>query len=412
MSTVGTDDDPGIDSADRDARPAEMLTVEPVDMADARAMAAEPADVMEVQFVDVRAAYEAQRAQIDDAIAGVLGRGDFVLGSAVGTFEEAFATYCGARHAVGVDSGFSALELLLRAYGIGPGDEVITAANTFVATVGAIDVVGARPVLVDMSPKTYALDPDRLAAAITPATRAIIPVHLYGQPADMDAINDIASTHGLTVIEDACQAHGARYRGRRAGSLGHAAAFSFYPGKNLGAFGDGGMVVTDDDEVAETVRKLRNLGSTEKYCHDVKGFNRRLDTLQAAVLEVKLARLDHDNALRRRAAALYDALLEEPAVRTPWTAPNTEHAHHLYVIEVDDRNALRSHLATVGVATGVHYPVPIHMQPAYTALGDGPGSYPTTEASAQRILSLPMHPYVSPAAVAHTAGWITRFYSG
>ena len=392
--------------------PAEMTTVAPADLRDARTMAAMEAGVVQVPFVDVRAAYEAQRPQIDAAIAGVLERGDFILGDAVDAFEEAFAAYCGTRHAVGVDSGFSALELTLRAYGIGAGDEVITAANTFVATVGAIDIVGARSVLVDMDADTYTIDPDALAAAVTPATRAIIPVHLYGQPADMDAVNAIAAAHDLVVIEDACQAHGATYRGRRAGSLGDAAAFSFYPGKNLGAFGDGGMIVTDDEVVATATRKLRNLGSIEKYRHEIKGFNRRLDTLHAAVLDVKLSRLDDDNRLRRRTAHIYDDLLGDLPVRTPRTADDVDHVHHLYVIECDDRDALRAHLAGVGVATGIHYPVPIHLQPAYTSLADGKGSFPVTESGAARILSLPIFPNMPLEAVAHAAGSIARFYSG
>ncbi len=390
---------------------ADVLPIDGADLEEARAMAAAPAAAMDVPFVDVPRMYDAQRSQIDTAIAGVLERGDFVLGSAVAAFEEAFAAYCGAGYAIGVDSGFSALELILRAHGIGPGDEVVTAANTFVATVGAIDIVGARAVLVDIAPDTYTLDPDAVEAAITPATRAIIPVHLYGQPADMDAVNAIAARHGLLVIEDACQAHGAVYRGRRTGVLGHAAAFSFYPAKNLGAFGDGGMIVTNDAATAETVRKLRNLGSTEKYRHDVKGFNRRLDTLHAAVLSVKLARLDWDNASRRRTAALYDSLLHGLPVRVSWTRPDVEHVHHLYVIETYDRDALRQHLAAVGVATGIHYPVPIHLQPAYDFLADGTGSFPATEAGAERILSLPMYPDMPLAAIAHTAGWITRFYA-
>jgi dTDP-4-amino-4,6-dideoxygalactose transaminase len=375
-------------------------------------MATELAPAMNVPFVDVRSSYNVQKAQIDAAIAEVLEQGDFVLGAAVTAFEEAFAVYCGAAHAVGVDSGFSALELILRAHGIGLGDEVITAANTFVATIGAIDIVGARPVLVDVTPDTHTVDPNAVEAAITSATRAIIPVHLYGHPADMDAVNAIAARHGLLVVEDACQAHGARYRGRRAGVLGHAAAFSFYPAKNLGAFGDGGMVVTDDAEIAATLRKLRNLGSAEKYRHDLKGYNRRLDTLHAAVLAVKLARLDDDNASRRRTASIYDDLLHDVPVDLPRTREDVEHVHHLYVIETDHRDALRQHLATVGVETGIHYPVPIHLQPAYDHLADGRGSFPVTEAGSERILSLPMYPGMPLAAVAHTAGWITLFYSG
>lgn len=394
------------------ARPADVMTVDRARLDDARAMAALPAATMEVPFVDVRASYLAQKPAIDAAMAEVLGNGDFILGSAVERFEEAFAAYCGTRYAIGVDSGFSALELILRAHDIGPGDEVITAANTFVATVGAIDIVGARPVLVDVRPDTYELDPGAVEAAITRATRAILPVHLYGHPADMDAINAIAEARGLLVVEDACQAHGAIYRGRRVGSFGAAAAFSFYPAKNLGAFGDGGMVVTDDAGTATTIRMLRNLGSADKYRHERKGFNRRLDSLQAAVLVVKLARLDDDNASRRRAAGIYDDLLAGLPIQLPRARADVEHVHHLYVIQADDREALRGHLASVGVDTGIHYPVPIHKQPAYHALGHDAGSLSETEASARRILSLPIYPNMPLAAVTHTAGWIAKFYSG
>ncbi len=393
-------------------RPVDASVIDDASFARLRAMASLPAATMDVPFVDLGAAHAAQRDQIDQAIAGVLERSDFVLGAAVEAFEQAFAAFCDAKHAVGVDSGFSALELSLRAHDIGAGDEVITAANTFVATVGAIDNVGALPVLVDVRPDTYTLDPDRIEAAITPATRAIIPVHLYGQPAQMAAINEIAAAHGLVVIEDACQAHGARYRGARAGSLGHAAAFSFYPAKNLGALGDGGMVVTDDPEIARRLRSLRNLGSTTKYQHDVKGFNRRLDTLHAAVLSVKLTRLDADNASRRRTARLYDMLLADAPVQTPRTSRDVEHVHHLYVIQADDRERLREHLSAAGIATGIHYPIPIHRQPAYDALARAGERYPVTDTAAPRILSLPMYPGMPDAAVAHTAGWIINFYSG
>jgi dTDP-4-amino-4,6-dideoxygalactose transaminase len=412
MSATGL----GASTGARTERPVERRAdPSPDDQGDleaARALAAEPAATMDVLFVDVRTTYDAQRAQIDAAMTGVLEHGDFVLGDAVAAFEEAFAAYCGAGHAVGVDSGFSALELILRAHGIGPGDEVVTAANTFVATVGAIDSAGARPVLVDITPDTYTMDPAAVAAAITPATRAIVPVHLYGQPADMDAITAIAARHGLLVVEDACQAHGAMHKARRTGVLGDAAAFSFYPAKNLGAFGDGGMVVTDDPAIADIVRKLRNLGSAEKYRHDIKGFNRRLDTLHAAVLSVKLTRLDRDNASRRRTAALYGGLLAGLPLRLPHTRADAKHVHHLYVIETSDRDALRRHLTAVGVATGIHYPIPIHLQPAYHFLAHGTGSFPATEAGAARILSLPMYPDMPLAGVAHTAGWITRFYTG
>jgi dTDP-4-amino-4,6-dideoxygalactose transaminase len=367
--------------------------------------------LVNVPFVDLQAEYQAIKEQIDTAITGVLNRSDYVLGKAVREFEDAFAEYCKTSHAVGVDSGYSALELILKAYDIGPGDEVITAANTFIATTLAISNCGARPVLVDMDPNTYNLDPARLEAAITPATRAIIPVHLYGQPADMDAIMAIARRHGLQVIEDACQAHGARYKGRRTGGLGDAAAFSFYPSKNLGAFGDGGMVVTNDAHVADKVRLLRNLGQPAKYQHQIKGYNHRLDTIQAAILCAKLPYLDERNAARRRAAAAYNDLLADVSVSTPQEANWAEHVYHLYVIQVSDRAALQAHLNEAGIASGIHYPIPIHLQPAYAELQHKPGDFPVTEQYADQILSLPMYPHIHLEAVEHTAHAIRMFYA-
>lgn len=367
-------------------------------------------DRLEVPFVDLGADYELRKDEIDAAMSQVLGRSDFILGEALSALETAFADFCGVRHAIGVDSGFSALELILRAHELGPGDEVITAANTFVATVAAIEAVGAKPVLVDVVPTTHTIDPDLARGAITPATRAIIAVHLYGQAAEMEAIYDIGQECGLHVFEDACQAHGARYHGRRAGTLGDAAAFSFYPSKNLGAFGDGGMITLDQDEVAGRLRALRNLGSSVKYDHDIKGFNRRLDTLQAAVLAVKLRYLDADNEKRRQAAGVYDRLLIDVPVATPTVMGRSEHVFHLYVVEVEERARLQSYLQRAGVRTGIHYPIPIHLQRAYRSLGRGPGTFPVTERAAQRILSLPMYPTISSAALAHTAGAIRAFF--
>jgi len=364
---------------------------------------------MKVSFVDLQHEYQGIKDEIDAAITGVLNRSDYVLGKPVHEFEPAFASYCEADHAVGVDSGFSALELILRAYGIGLGDEVITAANTFIATALAISNCGARPVLVDVDPETYNLDPALLENAITPATRAIMPVHLYGQPADMDSILTIAQKHGLRVIEDACQAHGARYKGRRTGSLGDAAAFSFYPSKNLGAYGDGGMVVTNDSAVAEQVRILRNVGQSAKYQHPVKGFNHRLDSIQAAVLCAKLPHLDARNAWRRETAVRYNKLLANTAVTIPTASAWAEHVYHLYIIQVDNRDKLQEHLAEAGIATGIHYPIPIHLQPAYAELGHKPGDFPVTEQLAQRILSLPMYPGIIPEAVEYTSAAINNF---
>lgn len=365
-----------------------------------------------VPFVDLKADNAVAVDEIDAAIAGVLDRCDFILGDLVTDFEEAFAAYCGAGYAVGVDSGFSALELILRAYAIGPGDEVITAANTFIATVGAIHAAGATPVVVDVLPSTGNIDPEAVRRAVTGATRAIVPVHLYGRPADMEPLNRMAAEHGLVVIEDACQAHGARYDGGRAGSLADAAAFSFYPSKNLGAFGDGGMVVTDHAEVARSVTALRNLGSSRKYHHESKGFNHRLDTLQAAVLAAKLPYLDRGNAWRRRMASLYERLLTGLPVTTPHPSADDGHVFHLYVIEVPDRDDLQAHLASVGVSSGIHYPVPVHHQPAYSSLGNGPGSFPVTERAASRILSLPMYATIPMESVAYTAAAVRAHYEG
>jgi dTDP-4-amino-4,6-dideoxygalactose transaminase len=366
---------------------------------------------MKTPFVDLQIEYQTIKADIDTAIADVLAHSDYVLGRAVGQFEEAFAEYCEVDYAVGVDSGFSALELILRAYDIGPGDEVITAANTFIATALAISTVGARPVLVDIDRDTYNLNPDLLEAAITPATQAIIPVHLYGQPAEMELIVAIAQRHGLTVIEDACQAHGARYMGRRTGSLGDAAAFSFYPSKNLGACGDGGMAVTNDPVIADRVRLLRNLGQKVRYHHQIKGFNHRLDTLQAAILYTKLPHLDERNAGRRRAAALYDQLLADLPLVTPKVAAERDHVYHLYVIRVRERDTLQAYLSEAGIATGIHYPIPIHLQVAFEELGYQPGDFPVTEQYAGEILSLPMYPELSRTAIVDLFDTVKALYS-
>ncbi len=294
--------------------------------------------------------------------------------------------------------------MILRGYGIGAGDEVITQANTFSATALAIATVGARPVLVDADEKTYTLDPNLLEAAITPATKAILPVHLYGQPADMDPIVEIARKYGLLVIEDACQAHGALYKGRRTGSLGDAAAFSFYPAKNLGAYGDGGAVVTNDAKLAERIGWLRNVGQRAKNDHAVKGFNHRLDTLQAAVLKVKLPHLDEWNTGRGCAAEIYADALGGQAVITPKVAPYAQHVYHLYVIRVAGRDALADVMKQSGVGTGIHYPIPIHLQEAFQDLGYKQGDFPVTEKLCGEILSLPMYPEIQPESIHYVAG--------
>jgi dTDP-4-amino-4,6-dideoxygalactose transaminase len=343
-------------------------------------------------FVDLRAQYRTIAREINEAISRVITEADFILGHEVDLFEEEFAAFCGAKYGVGVDSGTSALELALRAYEIGPGAEVITAANSFIASALAISHAGARPVLVDVDPATCTIDVTEIARAVTPRTKAIIPVHLYGQPAHMGPIRQLAEKLDLLIIEDACQAHGARYGGKRTGSLGHAAAFSFYPGKNLGAYGDGGIVVTNDSDVARRLRMLRNYGQKEKYDHQFRGYNRRLDTLQAAILRAKLRHLENWNVLRRWNARLYQRFLEGTGVVTPVEARGTESVWHLYVIQAELRDLLREHLVSRGISASVHYPVPIHLQPAYTDLGYKPGDFPVTEAVAQRILSLPMYP--------------------
>lgn len=364
---------------------------------------------MEIPFVDLKAQYRQIKDEVDPAVLAVMQRGDFVLGGAVAEFERAFAEYCGVKYCIGVDSGYSALEMIIRAYDIGPGDEVITAANTFIATTLAISNAGATPVLVDCDPVTYNLDASKIEAAITARTRAIMPVHLYGQTADMDAIQAIARKHNLFVFEDAAQASGARYKGRRAGSLGHAAGFSFYPGKNLGAYGDGGAVTTNDPEIAEKLRLLRNIGQKVKYFHEVKGFNHRLDTMQAAVLGVKLPHLDGWNASRRRAAATYAEMLAGLPLITPQTADYAEHIFHLYVIRVPDRESLMEHLKELGIATGLHYPIPIHLQPAYAELGYERGDFPVTEAYAETIVSLPIFPELDDEKVAYVAGAVRDY---
>ena len=365
----------------------------------------------QVPFVDLAAQYSTIADEINETTSRIIQKADFILGREVRLFEEEFAAFSEARYAVGVDSGTSALELALRAYDIGPGDEVITAANSFIASALAISHAGATPVLVDVDPFTHTIDVTGIERAITSRTKAIIPVHLYGHPAHMDPIRKIAEQHGLIVIEDACQAHGARYKGRRAGSLGHAAAFSFYPGKNLGAYGDGGMVVTNDADIRKRLEMLRNYGQEEKYHHLTQGFNRRLDTLQAAVLRVKLKYLEKWNAARRWQAELYHRLLAGTALVLPSEAVGAQSVWHLYVIRTEHRDRLKEYLASRGIAAGIHYPVPIHLQPAYKNLGYKRGSFPVTEQYAQRILSLPMYAELTPELIEYVSKSILTFLS-
>jgi dTDP-4-amino-4,6-dideoxygalactose transaminase len=365
---------------------------------------------MNVPFVDLKAQYQAVGAETDAAMRRVISEADFILGKDVERFEQEFADYCEAKYAVGLDSGISALELALRAHGIGDGDEVITVSHTFIATVSSISFTGARPVFVEVKPDTYTMDAARIEAAVTPRTRAILPVHLYGQPADMDDILAVARKHHLPVIEDAAQAHGARYKGKRVGALGDAGCFSFYPAKNLGAYGDGGMLVTDNAELAEQVRMLRNYGQREKYHHVFLAYNRRLDTVQAAALRIKLRHLDDWNAGRQRAARLYEELLQGiPGIMTPCTAGDRTHVYHLYVIQHPQRDALMAFLREQGVATGLHYPIPVHQQPCYESLGVQTGSLPVTESLAPRIVSLPMFPEITPEQVQFVCEQVRRF---
>src|SRR5215211_2251517 len=350
---------------------------------------------MKVPFLDLKAAYLESKEELDAAYRRVMESGWYILGREVRAFEEEFAAYCQAEHCVGVGNGLDALHLILRAYGIGNGDEVIVPANTYIATWLAVSYAGARPVPVEPVERTYNIDPKLVEAAITPRTRAIIAVHLYGQLADMDPLNDIASELGLKVIEDAAQAHGARYKGRRVGTLGDAAGFSFYPSKNLGAVGDGGAVATNDGELADKVRVLRNYGSRVKYYNEVKGFNSRLDELQAALLRVKLVKLDEWNARRRALAAQYlEALRDIPDLTLPYVPEWAEPVWHLFVVQHPQRDALQEHLVGAGIGTLIHYPMPPHLSDAYADEEWVAGDFPITEIMAGRTLSLPIGPHL------------------
>jgi len=362
-------------------------------------------------LVDLKAQHAAIAAEVEAAVHKVMADADFILGADVAAFEEEFARYCGAKHAVGLDSGMSALELGMRAMGIGPGDEVITPAGSFIASSSAISFTGAKPVWVDVDESTYNIDPTLIEAAITERTKAIMVVHLYGQPAEMDPVLEVASRHDLPVIEDACQSHGARYKGRRTGSMGAFAAFSFYPSKNLGAYGDAGALTTNDPNLAEKVHMMRNYGQRAKYDHVFLAWNRRLDTMQAAVLRIKLRHLDAWNQSRRKIAALYDELLGGCAVTLPYVHSDLEHVYHLYVIQAEGRDRLLSELGARGIGAGIHYPVPIHLQEAYREFGFGPGSFPVTEAVAKRVLSLPMYPEMSESDLRRVADAVCEVVS-
>ena len=351
---------------------------------------------MHVPLVDLKSQYESLREPMAAAMQSVLDETCFILGPPVEQFEQEFAAYCQAKHCIGVASGTDALQLIYRALGIGAGDEVIVPAFTFIATALGVSLAGATPVLVDVKGKDGLLDPEKIAAAITPRTKAICPVHLYGRCADMDAIRSIAAAHDLFVVEDAAQAHGATHRGRRAGSLGDAAGFSFYPGKNLGAYGDGGAITTNDDELADRLRLMRNWGSRKKYHHEEIGLNSRLDTLQAAVLRVKLAHLDGWNARRRIHAESYRRLLAHRSdLCLPGESQDGESVYHLYVVRVGERDAKLAHLQQRGIGAGIHYPFPLHKLNAYRSVAIGGRSLRESEAWAAECLSLPMFPELS-----------------
>jgi dTDP-4-amino-4,6-dideoxygalactose transaminase len=350
-----------------------------------------------IPFVDLKAQYASIKGEVNAAIQGVLDSCQFTLGSEVVAFEQEFAAYSQAQDGIGVNTGTSALHLALLAAGIGAGDEVITVPFTFVATASAICYSGATPVFVDVDPKTFTMDVSKLESAIGPKTKAIIPVHLYGQCADMDPIVAIAKRHGLVVIEDACQAHGAEYNGRRAGSLGDMGCFSFYPGKNLGAYGEGGMVTTSNADFARTIRMLRDWGAEKKYHHVLKGYNYRLEGIQGAVLRVKLRYLERWTEARRRAATTYGRLLAGSSVATPAEMPYSRHVYHVYAIRTAERARWQQALQDKGIQTGIHYPIPVHLLPAFADLGYRAGQFPHAESAANEVLSLPMFPELTDA---------------
>lgn len=355
---------------------------------------------MTVPFLDLKSPYQELRAELDEAYRRVMESGWYILGDEVDAFESEFAAYCGVKHCVGVGNGLEALHLIIRAYGIGPGDEVIVPANTYIATWLAISYAGAIPVPIEPNARTFNLDPNLVEAAVTPMTRAILPVHLYGQPAEMTPIMQIARRHDLKVIEDAAQAHGATCRGRSAGALGDAAGWSFYPGKNLGALGDAGAITTDDDDLADRVRVLRNYGSRTKYYNELKGYNSRLDPLQAAFLRVKLTHLTEWNTRRKRAVAEYMEGLEGVKDLTlPFVPDSMDPSWHLFVVCHPRRDELQRHLNQLGIGTLIHYPVPPHLAEAYAERGGKEGDFPITERLARTALSLPVGPHLKPEQV-------------
>jgi dTDP-4-amino-4,6-dideoxygalactose transaminase len=362
-----------------------------------------------IPLVDLRKQYESIKNEIDDAIAGVLDSTQFILGPQVAKFEEDFANFCHTKFAFGVNSGTSALHLAMLAAGIGPGDEVITVSYTFVATAAAVCYVGARPVFVDIDPATCNIDVPQIERAITPKTKAIMPVHLYGNCADIDSILDVARRHNLIVIEDAAQAHGAEYKGRRAGSMGELACFSFYPGKNLGAYGEAGAIVTNNEHHVDLLKQLRDQGQSEKYFHTMVGYNYRIDALQGAVLRVKLKHLDDWNAARRKHAAAYRRELADSRLRMLDEHPDYNSVHHIFPLFTPQRDELREYLLGAGISTGLHYPIPVHLQPGYRHLGYREGDLPETERACKEVLSLPMYPELEDETVLRIAASVRQF---
>lgn len=358
---------------------------------------------IQVPFLDLKAQYQSIKPEIDAAIARVLDSCQFVLGSEVAAFEHEFAAYCGTPDCIALNSGTSALHLALLAAGVGPGDEVITVPYTFVASVAAVWYAGARPVLVDIDPRSFTMNPAAIEAAITPRTKAILPVHLYGQPADMDPIMEVARRHRLVVIEDAAQAHGAKYKGRPVGSIGDIACFSFYPGKNLGAYGEGGAVTTSNAEYARTIRMLRDWGQDRKYHHVLRGYNYRMEGFQGAILRVKLRHLEQWTEARRAVVNVYNHLLADAALKLPQEMPWARHVYHVYTVRAEDRDGLQAALLAEGIQTAIHYAVPVHLQPAYADLGYGKGAFPQSEAAAEQVLSLPLYPELSEQAITQVA---------
>lgn len=356
-----------------------------------------------VPYFELATQYSELRDEILASLDRVCANSQFVLGEEVERFEQEFAAYCGATHCVALNTGTSALHLSLLAAGVGPGDEVVTSPNTFIATAEAISYTGARPVFVDVRPTTGNIDPESIERGITERTRAIVPVHLYGRPAELEAILDIAERHGIPVIEDACQAHGAAFRGSRVGTFGLAAAFSFYPGKNLGAYGEGGALTTDDDDVAGFARMMRDHGQARRYHHDAIGFNYRMDGFQGAVLRIKLGRLDQWTAKRLVLAQEYRALLAGANVVLPADDPADECVYHVFAVYVEERDAVRAALEARGIGTGIHYPVPVHLQKAYVALGYERGDFPHTERACSRVLSMPLYPELTLDQVRYSA---------